>query len=163
MQAVLELGHFPSGMEFFPAIDIEQFNYIKQVINDSDYYILILGARYGSLDENGVSFTEKEYDYAVSQKIPVLAFLHDDILSFSQKVDVDKKLHEKLQAFRAKVEKGRVVKYWKNPDDLKAKVIISLNRTIRDTPRVGWIRAVDNSKTDTQKQLPTMMSPTMYY
>ena len=64
MQAVLERKSFPAGMELFPAKEKRQFEYIKQVIDDSDYYLLIIGARYGSLDEDQVSFTEKEYDYA---------------------------------------------------------------------------------------------------
>ena len=81
MQAVLERMCFPAGMELFPAIGKPQFDYIKRVIDDSDYYLLIIGARYGSMDENGVSYTEKEYDYAVSQGIPIIAFLHSDLKS----------------------------------------------------------------------------------
>jgi hypothetical protein len=49
-------------MEAFPAIDMEQFEYIKKVIDECDYYLLIVGARYGSTDEEGVSFTEREFD-----------------------------------------------------------------------------------------------------
>ena len=142
MQAVLERKCFPAGMELFPAIDKEQFDYIKKVIDDSDYYLLIIGARYGSMDENGVSFTEKEYDYAVKKGIPVIAFLHNDIKSIPlAKADVDKVLQEKLEAFRGKVQKGRLVKYWKNAHDLKAKVISSLVDVFEDQPKIGWVRA----------------------
>jgi hypothetical protein len=49
---------------------------ITRVIDESDYYLLIIGGRYGSLGADGVGFTEKEYDYAVRQKKPVMAFLH---------------------------------------------------------------------------------------
>jgi hypothetical protein len=78
MRAVLDLGHIPSGMEIFTAADVEQFKYITKVIDECDYYVLIIGARYGSVDAAGVSFTEKEYDYAVGQKKTVLAFIHGD-------------------------------------------------------------------------------------
>jgi hypothetical protein len=44
-------------MEIFPAADVEQFEYIKKVIDECDYYVLIIGARYGSVDAAGVSFT----------------------------------------------------------------------------------------------------------
>jgi uncharacterized protein DUF4062 len=76
IRTVLDLGHIPSGMEIFPAADVEQFEYIKKVIDECDYYVLIIGGRYGSMDAAGVSFTEKEYDYAVGQKKTVLAFVH---------------------------------------------------------------------------------------
>ena len=154
MQAVLELKSFPAGMELFPAIDKEQFDYIKKVIDDSDYYLLIIGARYGSLDENGVSFTEKEYDYAVKKGIPVIAFLHSDISSIPlRKADDDKKLRRKLEAFRSKVQTGRLVNYWKNAHELKSKVISSLVNVFDDQPRVGWVRANAVARGDAQKEI----------
>ena len=75
-RSVLDLGHIPSGMELFPAADEEQFSYIKKVIDECDYYILVIAGRYGSVDESGVGFTEKEYDYAVQTGKTVLAFIH---------------------------------------------------------------------------------------
>ena len=59
-QVLLKKGYFPAGMEWFPSIDEEQFEYIKQVIDDSDYYVLILGGSYGSIASDGKSYTEKE-------------------------------------------------------------------------------------------------------
>ena len=59
LKSVLDMGHIPSGMEAFPAVDLEQFEYIKKIIDECDYYILIVGARYGSVDDAGVSFTER--------------------------------------------------------------------------------------------------------
>ena len=59
MQAVLKLKCFPVGMELFPAIDKKQFDHIKSVIDECDYYLLIIGTRYGSMDRKGVSYTEK--------------------------------------------------------------------------------------------------------
>src|SRR5580658_5329998 len=90
IRSVLDLGHIPAGMEIFPAADSEQFEYIKKVIDECDYYVLIVGARYGSVDTSGISFTEKEYDYANEKKIPVLIFPHGDIGSISiAKSDTD--------------------------------------------------------------------------
>lgn len=66
IQTLMEMDCIPAGMELFPAIDQEQFEFIKKVIDDCDYYLLIIGGRYGSLTNDGISFTEKEYDYAVS-------------------------------------------------------------------------------------------------
>lgn len=41
MEAIINLDCFPAGIEMFPAVDIEQFEYIKSIIDQSDYYILI--------------------------------------------------------------------------------------------------------------------------
>ena len=68
----------PAGMENFVATDDEQFNVIKKVIDFCDYYILILGRRYGSVNEKtGISYTEMEYNYAIDKGIPVLVFALD--------------------------------------------------------------------------------------
>jgi hypothetical protein len=63
-------------MEIFTVFDDETLEYIKRIIDVSDYYVLIIAGRYGNLSSDGSSFTEKEYEYAVSKRIPVLAFIH---------------------------------------------------------------------------------------
>jgi hypothetical protein len=141
IRTVLDLGHIPSGMEIFAAADIEQFQYIKKVIDECDYYVLIIGARYGSVDEAGVSFTEKEYDYAVEQKKTVLAFIHGDPGSVAvNKADTDPILAAKLNAFREKVSKGRLVSFWKAPEELTYRVTIALSKALGEMPGIGWIR-----------------------
>ena len=65
---------------------------IKQVIDLCDYYVLIIGARYGSLNETtGLSYTEMEYDYAVSKNIPVLVFLDDSIVGSDEFINIKNK------------------------------------------------------------------------
>jgi hypothetical protein len=141
LRAVLDLGHIPSGMEIFQAADVGQFEYIKKVINECDYYVLIIGARYGSVDAAGVSFTEKEYDYAVEQKKTVLAFIHSEPGSIAfDKVDADQALAAKLSAFREKVSRGRLVSFWKTPEELTYRVTIALSKAFGDMPGAGWIR-----------------------
>lgn len=141
MRTVLEMGHIPAGMELFPAFDEEQWNFIKRVIDDSDYYIVIVGARYGSLTPDGVSFTEKEYDYAVAKGIKVTALLHGKPEDIPQKnAERMPELREKLDAFRAKLIAGRLVKFWTEARELPGLVALSLQKTIADYPAVGWIR-----------------------
>ena len=78
LSAILEITHMPAGMELFPAGDASAWRLIQDVIDSSDYYVLIIGGRYGSLDDTGLGYTEKEYDYAVSSKRPVIPFLHSN-------------------------------------------------------------------------------------
>ena len=78
-QAVLETSCFPSGMELFPASDDTQWELIKRVIEESDYYVVIVAGRYGSLGGEGISYTEMEYDYAIEKGIPVLGFVRENV------------------------------------------------------------------------------------
>ena len=110
IQAVMEMDCIPAGMELFPATDEEQWRFIQRVIDDCDYYILIIGGRYGTLTDDGISYTEKEYDYAISKNLKVLAFVHEkpDDISVS-KSDLDLALRKKLNDFREKVSGNRLV------------------------------------------------------
>lgn len=138
---ILDLKHIPAGMELFPAADVEQLSYIKKVIDECDYYLLIVGGRYGSLDAEGVSFTEREYDYAVETGKFVIAFVHGEPEGISVKnSDVSPDIVESLNAFRDKVKRGRLVREWTNRQNLENAVIKSLSLAFSDFPQVGWIR-----------------------
>lgn len=71
--AILQMHHFPIGMEMFSAADEDQWEIIKRTIDESDYYILIICHRYGSTfksgKDKGMSYTEKEYRYASEKSI----------------------------------------------------------------------------------------------
>lgn len=141
-QAILELDCFPAGMELFPAANDEKWDLIKSVIDDSDYYVLIVGGRYGSMDEEGVSYTEKEFDYATASGKPVLAFLHSDPENLPAKnTEREPDSVEKLKAFVAKVASLKVCRYWSSPSDLGSVVSRSLVKAIRSEPGKGWVRA----------------------
>jgi hypothetical protein len=138
---ILDLKHIPAGMELFPAADIDQFDYIKKIIDECDYYILIMGGRYGSIDANGVSYTEREYDYAVDTGKIVVAFVHSEPESLPvSKSDVENDILESLDAFRKKVMTGRLVKSWRSRQELEPLLLKSLIHAFNDFPQVGWIR-----------------------
>jgi hypothetical protein len=67
-------GYLAAGMELFPATDQQQLDFIKRIIDRSDYYVVIVAGRYGSLADDKLSFTEHEYEYAVSKGISSLSF-----------------------------------------------------------------------------------------
>ena len=140
--AILEMDHFPAGMELFPAADEAAWDLIKDVIDQSDYYILIIGGRYGSLDSKGIGYTENEYEYATLKKKPVIALLHQNPDNLPRgKTETDNAAWDRLQKFRRKVENSNTCKYWESADELKVQVILSLNSQIKRRPGVGWIRA----------------------
>jgi hypothetical protein len=141
IQALWELDCIPTGMEAFVASNESQWAVIKRVIDECDYYVLILGGRYGSVAPEGLSYTEKEYRYAKSIGLPVLAFVHAD----PQKIAVGKSESEagqraKLEAFRAGVMAEHPIRAWSSAAELGGLVSRSLVRETKVTPRPGWIR-----------------------
>jgi len=45
IQTLLKMNCIPAGMELFPASDETQLDFIKRVIDDCDYYLLIIAAQ----------------------------------------------------------------------------------------------------------------------
>lgn len=141
IHALLELDCMPSGMELFPAANESQWSLIKKVIDDCDYYILILAGRYGSCGPDGISYTEKEYRYAISIGKPTIAFLHKDPgVIQAKKCESAREGKEKLATFRSFVEQ-KLCKHWSSPSELGSVVSRSLIRLIKTTPAIGWVRA----------------------
>ncbi len=143
-ETLMKMRCIPAGMEVFPAIDEKQFKFIQRVIDDCDYYVLIIGGRYGSLTAKakGISYTEKEYNYAVDKGMQVLAFIHDSPNSIPvNKTDDNPALRRKLEKFRQRVAKGRLVEHWSNAAELPGMVATSLIQVMNLHPAVGWVRA----------------------
>lgn len=154
IQALLELDCIPAGMELFPASDETQWELIKRVIDDCDYYIVIIGGRYGSIDADGVSYTEKEFDYAVEKGIPVLIFPIEDPGKIpANKTQISDEAQAKLTAFREKATANRPVKFWISPEDLAGKVSRSLVKETKQRPAEGWVRARYAGDADTLLKL----------
>lgn len=103
-------------MGLFPAADEEQFNFIKRVIDDCDYYLVIIGGRYDSTTSEGISYTEKEFNYAVGLGLKVIALIHENpgAIPFEKSEQVPE-LQKKLELFRDKVSTGRIVKFSRTP------------------------------------------------
>jgi len=138
---LMEMGCIPAGMELFSAADEDQFEFIKKVIDDCDYYLLIIGGRYGSLAEDKISFTEKEFNYAISIGLKVVVLIHKNPDSIpSGKTDQNPKLKKKLEAFKAKAMDGRMVAFWEDVKDLSGCVSINITKAIRMYPAQGWVR-----------------------
>lgn len=141
IQALLELDCIPIGMELFPATDDDQWTLIKELIDESDYYILIIGGRYGSLNKEGISFTQMEYEYAVKIGIPVISFLHKspDKITIG-KTDKNAEKEQKLEEFK-RIASEKLVKFWSSPEELGSIVSRSLIKLIKTKPRTGWVKS----------------------
>ena len=114
MLVALENDFIPMGMEQFHAAPASQWDVITKMIDESDCFLLIIGGRYGSIDESeGISYTEKEYEYAKKKGIPILVFIKELSSIAVDKMDEDDDSYikqKKLKEFRCKLkEDGNTV------------------------------------------------------
>ncbi|GEM_PF-298890 len=143
--AILKAGHIPAGMELFTAGDQGQMDIIRQWIDESDVYMLILGGRYGSIEPtSGRSYTELEFDYAVSQSKPLFAVvMRPHVLEARVKAhglavaETDNKAL--LKAFEQKVL-SNVSSFFEDEKDIKLAVFETLPVLQSKRDMVGWIR-----------------------
>lgn len=141
MQGLLALKCIPTGMELFPAANDYSWTHIQRFIAECDYYVVIVGGRYGSKAKTGKSYTEMEYDYAVEVGLPTLAFLHENPGTIpANKTEPNDDGKVALAAFRKKIESTRHVKYWSSSGDLATKVALGVVLLINNKPGVGWVR-----------------------
>ena len=124
------------------------------MIDECDYYILIIGGRYGSIESvSGKSYTQKEFEYASEIGVPIISFVHTDTSKLiSSKVESSQDGKEKLEVFKTNV-KTKLCKLWDSPSDLISQVILSLHSQIKSKPRVGWIRADLASSEEANKKI----------
>ncbi|AYL98112.1 DUF4062 domain-containing protein [Mucilaginibacter celer] len=136
VKCILSLGHFPTEMTYFPASEQQSLNYIKNRIDECDYFIVLVAGLYGS------GFMESEYQYAKSCNIPILTFLH----SFPEGLDEEQRevttaAIAKLNTFRSILAESAYGR-WKTVADLVSVVNSSLQFIFNDKPQRGWIRDI---------------------
>lgn len=150
IDAILRLQHFPVGMEVFGANNSDSWSVITRTIDNTDYYVLIIGDKYGSLTngDNGkrMSFTEKEYLYAKSINIPILAFIKERPAKVNPD-DIAKDHIQELVNFKNLVMQERNVAFWNNADELVLNVTISLANVFAQIERPGWVRNIGKINT----------------
>ena len=153
VQAILDAGHIPAGMELFKAGNESQLKTIYRWIDESDVYMLILGGRYGSIEtKSGKSYTQLEYEYALSKNIPVFAvvlsqkFLTQKINSLGLSNVMEQITPDKYQSFRSLVM-SKIIREVDDCKDIKLAVHSTLNEFIYDYALTGWVRNSNENDT----------------
>jgi hypothetical protein len=151
--ALLKSGNIPAGMELFTAADKTQMDTIRDWIDQSDVYMLILGGRYGSIEPTtGRSYTELEYDYAVAQNKPYFAVVINES-AIEEKVKtfgldaIERDNPALLREFREKVL-SNISSFFSDEKDIRICVYESLANFSQRRELIGWIRgnqAIDPS------------------
>lgn len=146
VSAILKAGHIPAGMELFTAADRSQMDIIKNWIDESDVYMLILGGRYGSIEPTtGKSYTELEYDYAVEQGKALFAVVIKEE-ALEQKVKehgtdfLERDEPKSLSEFKKKVL-SNMSSFFEDVKDIRLCVHESLSNFSTNRKLKGWVSA----------------------
>lgn len=157
VEAILDAGHIPAGMELFKAGNKSQLQTIYKWIDESDVYMLILGGRYGSIEqESGKSYTQLEYEYALSKRIPVFAvvlsdlFVTNKIKTLGLSAVTEQNDLKKYQEFK-KVVMSKVVRMVDDCKDIKIAIHTTLSEFFNEYNLIGWVR--NNGKDEVEKLL----------
>lgn len=152
MQVLPSLGCLPVGMDAHPAGGMT-LSLIKKMIDDCDYYIALVGSRYGTLSPSGVSYTHMEYVYASTKQKPILILMHDAPerrpVEFQERT-IEGKL--KFNDFRNLLTRGANTR-WNDAKELEYAVRSALPSLIDAKPASGWVRATSLANPDTEKEL----------
>lgn len=153
VEAILDAGHIPAGMELFKAGNESQLKTINKWIDESDVYMLILGGRYGSVEtKSGKSYTQLEYEYALSKNIPVFAvvlsqdFLTSKINSLGLEKTMEQDYPDKHKSFKA-IVMSKIIREVDDCKDIKIAIHTTLNEFMHEYDLTGWIR--NNNESDT--------------
>ena len=122
---------------------------IRKWIDESDVYMLILGGRYGSIDEESdLSYTELEYKYALSKNMPVFAIILEDSFLFTKvalhgrNAIFEKENVDKYETFK-KFVMSKIIKKADDISSIKTIIHSMLNSIIYDDEYIlnGWVKA----------------------
>lgn len=153
VEAILKKGHIPAGMELFSANNKSQWEVIKKWIDDSDIYVLLLGGRYGSIDnETGLSYTEMEFNYAIEKGKPFFALILGKEILDNKDVDIIKDYDlkdPKYIAFKKNIS-SNMCSFPKNLDQIKLELFSSLDTIIDENKDKmnGWIKGYLDEEID---------------
>jgi hypothetical protein len=113
-----------------------------KVMNIGEYSkLLITQLRIIIKKKEHKSYTQEEYEYAYQKGIPTIVFVRKDLENIPNKfVEKGEEKKKMLEAFKSVVEK-KLCKFWNDPGELVAQVILSLNSLIKSKPRTGWVRS----------------------
>lgn len=144
VHAILSAGHIPAGMELFAAGDLSQLEVIKNWINQSDIFLLILGGCYGSIEPtSGKSYIQLEYEYAVKMNKAVFAVVIEEshveerVKMYGSSV-IEIENTAKYRNFK-KIVLSKMVRFWKDPKDIKIAIFETLNDFSKRSDLVGWV------------------------
>lgn len=123
-EIIKELGYVAIRSEDFPAQPNTPQQACLQEVRESNVMVLLLGAKYGTIQPSGLSATQEEYKEAERIGKSVLVFIESN-------TEPDQRQKQFIDKFRS-WNSGKIFDYFSNLTELKSKVMRSLHRLALD-------------------------------
>lgn len=161
------------AMEFFDATERICKDECLHELSDCNLMIGIYADKYGTLDTDGRSLTEIEFDYAVEHNIPILSFVQREVLrdekqtkfisekvhgqnkscaNFDNSEDFLIRLNSSLQAYLGKYDGYSINSLWDQVQSLK----LDIHRTLRGDKPGCHLQMIPYSLGDEDMALETI-------
>lgn len=144
IDALLDYRVFPICMEHFTTSTNEKFKALEVLINASDFFILILGRYYGSCDSDGISVTQKEYEYASEKGKEILAIETEEL---TEVINLsDEEIRKLPEDDKKQLKFAKSVPYRKKQSKVLpiSKIIGQFFTGFNREECIGWVRATDH-------------------
>lgn len=117
------------GMEKFGARSEKPLSTCMSELEKARVYIGIIGMRYGSIETGSQkSYTQLEYEHAVSRNIPALIYMIDEEKALIHPAFVDHENYTVLCEFKKQLKNNHTISFFENPDDLASKIETDLRQ-----------------------------------
>lgn len=111
------------AMEKFFASNHQSKDVCLKNLQECDAVILILGFKYGSVDkEEGISFTEIEYNTAKSLGLPIFVFLKQKLSGVWSPDEIDSERKSKLLDLKSRLDSEKFRVPFTNPQELSTEI-----------------------------------------
>lgn len=148
----LSCGQIPISMDLWPSSSKPVRDVIRARLNGCDIFVQVISHEYGEISqEDGLSYTELEFEEAIKLKKPVLSFIleEEEYLAKQKASQGNKQAHEKIDAFRKKITDPGI-RLWrpfslKKIKKLEVEFLIAVQEQASSMHdgEGGWVREVD--------------------
>lgn len=142
--ALIDLNMFP--WEFNDRRTSLNTALIRKQIDESDYVIFLIGAKYGDLSASGISYPHLDFLYAMSKQKNIICFVDALVMPRpAHERETNLEIQRKFHDFKLLLKKEVKFYYeFTNTQDLERNVKKKLQQIFKDEPAVGWVRPKSN-------------------
>jgi sugar/nucleoside kinase (ribokinase family) len=126
--AIRGIGHEVESMEDFGAAPRPPLDECLRRVSQSDVLVCVVGASYGSVAHDGMSYTEAEARHAHRVRIPVLAYLLSEERPVLPRFVAYGEDRRRLQNFKEWLGRESTTAGFGTPEDLARRVSLDLQR-----------------------------------
>lgn len=150
-QTLVGQGFFSWGLEQRTTLSSA---FTRRQIDDSDYFIVLLGSQYGELSVSGLSYLELEYQHARQHNKAILVLMHEAPEQRDAALqETGPERIEKFQHFRAQLQRnGHELIYYRSLHDLERRLRRKMTGMLVQYPAAGWVRAHEVERLETELQ-----------